>query len=64
MNKEQKYFERIINDYGAEESNREFRKLLADGWKIIIMIPINSGRSCYTYTSKIHYVLERGLENE
>ena len=64
MSKEQKYFERIINGYGEEESGEEFRKLLEDGWKIVIAIPINSGKSCHTYTSKIHYVLERGLENE
>ena len=59
MKKEQKYFERQITDYGWQESDEEFRKLLADGWKIIIAIPIQRGQSCHTYTSSIHYVLEK-----
>ena len=56
--KEQKYFERSLK-YGWQESEREFRKLLQDGWKIVLAIPIQSGMSCHTYTSEIHYVLER-----
>lgn len=61
MKKEQKYFERSLT-YGAEESENAFLDLLRDGWKIIIAIPVQNGRSCHTYTSEIHYVLEKEVE--
>lgn len=60
--KDQKYFERIISGIGCVESDEEFQKLLGDGWKIVIAIPVQRGQSCHTYTSSIHYVLEREVE--
>lgn len=59
--KEQKYFERSLR-YNHEESTREFDRLLRDGWKIVLAIPIQSGMSCHTYTSEIHYVLEKEIK--
>jgi len=60
--KEQKYFERSLT-YGWQEDEKNFYNLLNEGWKVILAIPIQSGMSLYTYTSKIHYVLEREKEN-
>lgn len=61
MKKEQKYFERSLT-YSWEEDEKRFFDLLRDGWKVIIAIPVQNGRSCHTYTSSIHYVLEREVE--
>lgn len=58
--KEQKYFERdLYNLSQYKEDVDALQKLLKDGWKIVIAIPIQYGKSCYTYTSHIHYVLEK-----
>ncbi len=62
MKKEQKYFERTISGYDWQEREEEFYRLLNNGWRIVIAIPIQSGKSCHTYTSEIHYVLEREVE--
>lgn len=61
--KKQKYFERTF-DYGWRESEIEFYDLLEKGWKIILAIPIQSGKSCHTYTSEVHYVLEKEVEED
>ena len=59
--KEQKYFERDLLR-PCKEDEKEFYNLLENGWKVILAIPIQSGTSCYTYTSEIHYVLEKEVE--
>lgn len=59
----QKYFERTFG-YGWQEDEKEFNKLLNDGWKIVLAIPIQDGKSCHTYTSEVHYVLEKEVEEE
>lgn len=59
--KEQKYFERDLS-YDWKEDEEMFYDLLRNGWKIILAIPIQSGQSCHTYTSQIHYVLEKEVE--
>ena len=61
--KEQKYFERSVS-YDRQGSNKMFYRLLQDGWKIVLAIPIQSGMSCHTYTSEIHYVLEKESKDE
>ena len=52
------YFERVISGWGERNENKFF-DLLKEGWRIVIAIPIQSGMSCHTYTSEIHYVLEK-----
>ena len=59
--KEQKYFERNLV-FACGDSRERLYDLLNNGWKIILAIPIQSGQSCHTYTSAIHYVLEREVE--
>ena len=60
----QKYFERHFG-YGWEQSEKAFNKLLNDGWKIVLAIPIQYGKSCYScYTGEVHYVLEKEVEEE
>lgn len=61
--KEQKYFERSLG-YDWQKDETKFYELLKNGWKIILAIPIQSGQSCYTYTSEIHYVLEKEVDDD
>ena len=59
--RERKYFERSL-EYGWQKDEIEFYKLLENGWEIVIAIPVQSGKSYHTYTSSIHYVLEKEKE--
>lgn len=56
-----KYFERQFA-YGRQKSEETFYKLLNDGWKVVLAIPIQSGSGYCSYTSEVHYVLEKEVE--
>lgn len=62
--RKQRYFERTISGHNWKEDETEFYWLLKTGWKIILAIPIQSGKSCHTYTSAIHYILEKEAEED
>lgn len=46
-----------------EYSKKNLDILFNEGYRIVMATPILEGRSCYTYTESILYVLEKEISN-